>query len=159
MPKDDPKRPETLEEAEARLREAQRLREEAELLKEEAKILRDAAAAARTTNLGGQMKQASQDIAGNRLGDAGKKEQESAQTLEKMVKSLDDRREEELDRLVKKLRQTEKKLQELADEQDRLQKKVREAAKLTDPAERKEALQRLSPRAREASPGSAGDDP
>lgn len=144
LPGNDPRRPALAEEAETLAGEAKQLREEAGLLKEEAGILREAAAAARTQDPGRRMKQAAGDIAHNRLGDAGKKEQESAQTLEKMVQSLDERREEELDRLVKKLRQTEKKMAELAEEQDRLQKKTREAAQMKDPAQRQETLRRLA---------------
>jgi tetratricopeptide (TPR) repeat protein len=62
-----------------------------------------------------------------------------------MVKdlSLEDRREEELDRLAKKLRKSEDQLDELFDQQERLQKKIKEAQKIGDPAEREKALQAL----------------
>jgi hypothetical protein len=66
--------------------------------------------------------------------------------LEKVVKALEDRREEELDQLIKNLRNAETELARLREEQDLLQKKVKEAEKIEDPAKRKEELQKLSRR-------------
>src|SRR5262249_40441837 len=53
-------------------------------------------------------------------------------------------REQELDRLIKKLRAAERKLADLTQRQEELQKKAKDAAALTDPEERDQALRRLA---------------
>jgi hypothetical protein len=90
------------------------------------------------------MKQAARDVARNRLGLANQAQQEGANALEQVVKALEDRREEELDRLIKKLRDADKKLAELTEDQELLQKKVKDAARIADPEKRAEELKRLA---------------
>jgi hypothetical protein len=111
---------------------------------ETAQELRDAREQAKQDNITGQMKDAKDDIKNNRIQDAQRNQADAIKGLEKMVKTLKDRREAELDRLVKRMREAEKQLDELIDEQERLQKKVQEAQKLEDPKEREEALKRLA---------------
>ena len=57
---------------------------------------------------------------------------------------MQDRRADELERLIKKMKETEHELAKLADEQEQLQKKVQEADKIGDAAEREEALRKLT---------------
>ncbi len=130
--------------AKAERREAERLREEAESLQQEANALEQAARRGRASDVVGQMRQAGQDVGKNRLGKAGKEQQAALQNLEKLARSLEDRRADELDQLIAKMREAEKQLNELADEQDRLKKKVKEAQALADPAKREAELRRLS---------------
>jgi len=131
--------------------EARNLRKEAEAqedaarsLRAEAEALQKAAAAGRAADVQKQMAQASQNIKDNKLGNAGQQQQQSTQALEKMARTLEDRREEELDLLAKKLREAQQELERLVEEQDLLQKKVKDAQQLADPKERAEALQRLA---------------
>jgi hypothetical protein len=134
------------EEAAALAREKERLKEEAEALQAEASALEQAAQQGRDNNLGGTMKQAGEEIGTNQLSKAAANQKASMAALEKVVKALEDRREEELDQLIKNLRDAEKELARLREEQDLLQKKVKEAEKIDDPAKRKEELQKLSRR-------------
>jgi hypothetical protein len=92
----------------------------------------------------GQMREARDRLAQNKLNDAGKEQKQSAAKLEKLVKELEDKREAELDRLAKKLKQAEKDLAELIDKQEQLQKKVQEAAAIPDQEKREEALKALA---------------
>jgi hypothetical protein len=111
---------------------------------ETAQELKKAAEQAEAANVTGQMKTAARQIEQNQLGAAQKRQQESAAGLEQLARNLEDRREAELDRLAKKLRQAEKNLAELEQEQERLAKKVREARKIGNKAERQEALKQLA---------------
>ena len=90
------------------------------------------------------MKQAAQEVRNNQLGKARQSQQASADALEQIAKALSDRREEELDQLIKKLGDAEKELARLTEEQDRLQKKVKEAQQIKDPIQREAALSRLA---------------
>src|SRR5262249_7724097 len=56
------------------------------------------------SNVTGSMKDAQQRIGENRLQEAGQKQREAADKLDKLVKELEDRREAELDRLGEKLK-------------------------------------------------------
>jgi hypothetical protein len=134
------------EQAAALAREKERLQEEAKALQAEAAALEEAAQRGREANLGGAMKQAAQQIGDNQLGKAARDQKASMEAMEKVVKALEDRREEELDQLIKNLRDAEKELARLREEQDLLGKKVKEAEKIEDPAKRKEELQKLSRR-------------
>ncbi len=141
---DDPAKAQRLqEEARTLQKEAEQLKEEKELLESEADALKKAASGASEKDLSGQMKQASRDITKNRLGTARQKQQEGMETLEQLVKALEERREEELDQLIKKLRDAEKEMARLVEEQERLQKKVKEAQKIEDKDKREAELQRL----------------
>jgi hypothetical protein len=69
--------------------------------------------------------------------------------LDQMVNALEERREEEVDRLTKKQRGAEKDLAALQDKQERLQKKVHEALANPNAQEREQALQKLAQEQRE----------
>lgn len=111
--------------------------------------MREAVKQGKDSDLTGQMKTAAEEIKNNNLGAAGKTQRNTIAELEKLVKTLEDRREAELDRLSKKLRELEKKLDELTQRQEDLQKKIREASALTNPQERENALKRLARQQRE----------
>jgi hypothetical protein len=91
-----------------------------------------------------RMQQAAESIHDNQLAEAGSRQQESARAMAEVVKALGDRREEELDRLIKKMKDAEQKLAELSERQDRLQKKAQEARRMGDAAQREEQLKRLA---------------
>ena len=111
---------------------------------ETAKELKDARQQALDSNLTDQMRAAREDIKSNRLQEAQKNQQAAIESLKKVVKSLEDRREAELDRLIKKMREAEKQLDELTQEQEELQKKVKEAQNLGNSGQREEALRKLA---------------
>jgi hypothetical protein len=113
---------------------------------ETARQLRDAARKGRDekANAVGKMQEAARSLRENRLADAGTQQRAGAAAMEEVVKALEDRREEELDRLIKKMREAEQKLEDLAERQDRLRKKVKEAGQIADPARREEELKRLA---------------
>ncbi len=100
-------------------------------------------------NITGSMKEARDNIEQNQLIDAQAKQNDSIRDLKKLVKNLEDRREAELDRLAKKLRQKEKELDDLVKEQEELRKKIQEAGKIGDKAKREEELKRLARRQKE----------
>lgn len=95
-------------------------------------------------DVAGQMKTAREQIQANRLGQASRAQQKSAEELNNVIKALEDRREAELERLAKKLRQAEDRLAELAREQEDLQKKIKEAGNIADAAKRQQELKKLA---------------
>ncbi len=95
-------------------------------------------------DINSKMRQARDEIKENKLLDAQKSQEAAAKEMQKVVKALEDRRTDDLERLIKKLKEAEHELAQLAQEQERLQKKVQEANKLADPAEREEALKKLT---------------
>jgi hypothetical protein len=68
----------------------------------------------------------------------------SAGVLEEMVQAMEEQRKEEVERLVKKQKDEQKNVDDLADRLERLQKKVREAMNITDTKEKRAALQKLA---------------
>lgn len=116
---------------------------------ETAQAMKDAADRIDESNLAGKMKEAQEAIQKNKLNEAKQKQREALAELEKLNKELEGKREEELDRLAKKLREAEKKVEELMDEQEKLQKKMREAEKIKDPKKREEELAKLAKKQQE----------
>jgi hypothetical protein len=92
----------------------------------------------------GQMENAANQLRDNKPGEAKVSQDKSTAQLEKMVSTLEDRREAELDRLAKKLREAEQKLRDLADQQDTLRKNIKEAAANPDAQQREEQLKQLA---------------
>ncbi|HEY7326567.1 MAG TPA: hypothetical protein VH592_02935 [Gemmataceae bacterium] len=113
---------------------------------ETARELRDALKEAQEDNIPEKMHEARENIRQNELNKAQDKQNDSIRDLKKLVKNLEDRREAELDRLAKKLREKEKELDDLVKEQEELRKKVQEAGKIGDKAQREEELKRLARR-------------
>jgi hypothetical protein len=108
-----------------------------------AKDLRDVAKEAQKENIAGKMKQARDEIDKNKLNDANKSQQAAAASLEKVIKDLKDRDEDQLDRLVKKMKEAEAQLEKLQDDLERLKKQRKEAEKIADAKKREEELKRL----------------
>lgn len=109
-----------------------------------AESLRQAARAGSESNAEGALRQSAQSLRDNQLGQAAGQQREGTQGLEKVVQALEEQREADLDRLVKKLRQAEQKLAELVQRQEELRKQAREAMQLPDAQQREEALRRLA---------------
>lgn len=109
-----------------------------------AKALKDALQEGQKAGAQDNMREAASHIRENNLANADKNQKAAAQALQKMADSLDERREQELDRLRKKLDQAEDKLKDLAREQDELRKKVKEARQIADAKKREQELKRLA---------------
>jgi hypothetical protein len=115
-----------------------------------AKTLRDAADFPEKNEfLPGEMREAEKFIREKQLNRAVNEQTNSVKSLEEMVKALDEKREEDLDRLVKKQKQLQKELKQLTDDMERLQKKSRDAAKIADPKERQRQLKKLAEKQKE----------
>jgi hypothetical protein len=100
----------------------------------------------RESNLAGKMAEAAGDIRRNRLADAGQRQSEIAGDLRRLVESLENRREQELKKLVQDLKQAEQDLQEIREAQRRLRKETQDAESLADPRAKREELARLQRR-------------
>ncbi len=126
----------------------QRMEEMAKELRETdplaADTIADALHAAREKTLGGQMREAGRELEQNQLGQAAKAQQQSMRTLDELLDILSNKRERELGRLVKKLRDAEQQLDKLQKEQEGLKKKLQDVAKKPDDAEKKRELERLT---------------
>lgn len=109
-----------------------------------AKQLAEAAGRGEEADLTGKMQGAEQSIHKMQLEKAGTQQGESAKAVEEVVKALDDRREEDLDRLIKKLKEAEQRLADLTKEQDELRKKAKAAGQLADRGRQEEMLKRLA---------------
>lgn len=104
-----------------------------------AQAVLDAAARARQLALGGQMRLAAEQIRTNRLGQAVSLEQRSVEQIQEILDILANRREDELERLVAKLRQASQDLESLAERQQQVTRRMRSAADETDDAQRRQA--------------------
>lgn len=135
------------EEAEDAKETAARLQKEAEALKQAAQKGRDELKRERLeegTDKQTNLDDAASDIRQNRLGNARQQQAKATQTMERMLESLEERRQDDLDRMAKKMRDIEGKLDDLADRQERLRKKVKDAEKIADREKREEELARLA---------------
>jgi hypothetical protein len=93
--------------------------------------------------ISGQMRQSSQQLERNQLGQAVEQQTKIAKDLEDLMAILSNRREQELTRLVKQLRESEQQLSNIRERQAGLRKQMRAAADKPD-AERKQQLERLA---------------
>lgn len=109
----------------------------------------DAVHEARQRAVGGQMREAGRNLEQNQVGQATGRQGEVMNDLQELLDILANRREHELARLVKKLREAEQQLVALRKEQAGLRKKMEDAAKIADEAQRKRELERLSRQQRE----------
>jgi hypothetical protein len=100
-------------------------------------------------NIVGQMQDAAKALEQHKTALANKNQQATIDQLKKFVKELEDQRAAELDRLARKLREKQKQLETLAQEQERLQKKMKEALQIGDPKAREEELKKLAKRQKE----------
>src|SRR5262245_36890094 len=139
-------------------RQAQDARESAEALKREAEALAKAAEAAQhepprpgesppaDPTLPGRLKEAAQKLGRNEVGQARQAQEAAARMLKSMQDALQERADPEGDRLakMKKLQAAEQELEQLVEDQERLQKKAQEAHQIADPAQRKQELEHLA---------------
>ncbi|HBI45790.1 MAG TPA: hypothetical protein DDY78_23495, partial [Planctomycetales bacterium] len=106
---------------------------------EGARDLKNAHDKAAEGNLDGHMKNAGEGLDKNQLSEARAEQKAAADELQKMIKGFEERREDDLDRLAKKLAEKQKELEALGKDQDELQKQIKDAEKAND----KEELARL----------------
>lgn len=111
-----------------------------------AEAMKEALEQSQQANVGGQMDEAAGKIRDNRLTEAGADQNQIAKKLREMVESLENRREQDLKRLVKNLRQAEEDLANIQQEQKQLRKETEAAAAEADPQKREEELRRLGQR-------------
>jgi hypothetical protein len=123
--------------------EAKQAREAAEDLQREADALRNAATAGNAEELKEQLRAAGQFTRQNQPSRAAAEQKAAAGNLEKMLNALEEQKAEDADRLGKKLKDTDKQLNELIDKQELLQKKLQAAEKLADPEQRRVELDKL----------------
>ncbi len=109
-----------------------------------ADVVADALAEARRLAIGAAMRSAGAHIEENRIGGAEQIEGQIVERLQAVLDVLANRREHELDRLVKKLKQAETDLGGLRARQAGLQAAMEQAVAQADDARRRETLQRLA---------------
>lgn len=114
-----------------------------------ADTLSDALEQSRELSVGGQMGNAGRQVRENQVGQAVATQRQVDQDLQELMDVLSNRRENELSRLVKKLREAERELEQLREEHEGLRKKTEAAAQEPDPEERERQLKRLARQERE----------
>jgi hypothetical protein len=153
-----PRADELRQEARAQQRQAQEARDAAAAQKREVEALAKAAEAAQgepprpgeppptDPTLQGRLKEAAQKLGRNEVGQAKQAQEAAARMLESMQNALQERADPDGDRLAKtrQLQAAEKELDDLIQDQERLQKKAQEAGQIADPARRKQELERLA---------------
>src|SRR5262249_47279874 len=105
--------------------------------KEGAKKLEAAAGAGKAVPE--NMRQAADDLAQQKTNKAMDKQQGNVKTLEKMLAALEEKKDDDLERLQKKTKnaaEVKDNIDKLAGDQERLQKKVKDAGKIENPEER-----------------------
>jgi hypothetical protein len=110
---------------------------------ESAKKLEEARERALRDNVLGHMDDAAEQIKNNQLAKARESQKDSVAGLKQLLKDLDERREADLERLAKKMRENEKAIDQLFKDEERLKKKIKEAGAIADPKQREEALKAL----------------
>lgn len=109
-----------------------------------AETLADAAHEGAERGVAGQMRRAAAQADQNQLGQSAATQQQISQDVSEMLDILANRRESELSRLLKKLREAEKQMAGLSEAQQGLRKQMEAAAQNPDEAQRRRELQRLS---------------
>ncbi len=109
-----------------------------------ADTLREAAAESRKRNTANTMEEAAQGIEKNQMGQAQAGQKKAQQDLKKLVESLQNRRETELARLLKDLKDANKDIKDLKKREQQNRDATAKAKEMQDPKERAEQLQKLS---------------
>ncbi len=112
--------------------------------KDPAGVLEDALHHARSSDVSSDLKGAAENLARNQLGKAAQRQQAANTALGEMLDILAQRPEHDRSRLVQRLRQAEQELQNLANRQKGLKKKMQEAAANPDEAQKRRELARLA---------------
>jgi hypothetical protein len=116
---------------------------------EKQEALSQAVAAAERANPADAMRAAGEELRNDRVGQAPQKQQEALDKLKEVMRALSAQNVDELARLVAKMKEGEKELASLRQQQEGLKKKFRDAAKQPDEAKRKQELERLARQQRE----------
>ncbi len=111
-----------------------------------AETVGDALARARELATSGKMRRASTEIDRNQMGQVLKRQEQIVLDLTEILDILANRREHELGRLVRKLREAEKDLSDLAQRQGDMQKQMEQAAAQQAKAEQQRQLDQLGRR-------------
>lgn len=109
-----------------------------------ADVLKDALDHARRAAISTKMRETADRLQGNQVAQATGAQKQVSEELREMLDILANRRENELERLVEKLREAENELANLREKQAGLKKKFDEAQAEADPEKRKQQLERLS---------------
>lgn len=109
-----------------------------------AAALREAAEQSRAKGTAGKMGEAADQLEKNQMGSARDAQERARQELKDLVDSIQNRRERELARLVKEMKNAESELEKLRERQAQLRKQTAEAQKNPNAKERKEQLQKLA---------------
>ena len=109
-----------------------------------AETISDALYRARELAISGQMRSAAAKIQRNQMGQAIGRQEQIIQGLREILDILANRRENELERLIKQLRDAEARLAEAARQEEGLRKALQQAEQLSDEAQRRRELERLS---------------
>lgn len=109
-----------------------------------AATISDALSQARERAVAGGMRQSGRQVEANQMGQAAQSQRRVTDDLQDMLDILANRREHELGRLVKKLREAEGELAGLRDQQEGLRKKWDAAAQQTDESRKRRELERLT---------------
>jgi hypothetical protein len=115
-----------------------------------AATIADALDAAQRLAIGGQMRESGRSLESNRIGQSSQLQQETIGGLEELLDVLANRREHELGRLVKQLREAADELNQLRQRQKELTKQIEQAANNPDAEARKRELERLTKEQQEA---------
>lgn len=110
---------------------------------EAAENLRAAADQIRQEAIAGRMRESSNQIGENRMGDASQSQGQILEKLREVEQTLLNRHDNDTETLVKKLKQAEEQLDRLRARQDELLRKLEQAARNPNAAEREEELQKL----------------
>ncbi len=142
------------ENARAALRQLQeRMKALSERLAQEdpvaAEMLRQAAENSERAGTEDLMRQASQALRDNRVGEAQQRQEQAAQDLRNLLETLQQSGTPNLEQLVKQLRELEKKLEEVRRRQLQQLQRTRRAANEQDEARRRRELQELARQQRE----------
>ncbi len=114
-----------------------------------ADTLQDAIQHAQEKATSGKLREASKNVGKNQIGQAAQQQEQAGRDIEQMLDILSQRREHELGRLVKKLREAEQQLDQLRKQQAGLRKKLAEAEQKPNDEQRKQELERLTREQRE----------
>jgi len=97
-----------------------------------AKLLKDAIDAADKGLIQDKMRQAKNDLQNEKEHMAGDKQKEAMENLDKVIAALEERRDDQVDKLLRKQRNEEEKVDELRERQDILQKKAKKEKQALD---------------------------
>lgn len=114
-----------------------------------AETIQDALQHAAEKAISGKLREAGKNVGQNQIGQAAAQQEQGQKDIEQMLDILSQKREHELGRLVKKLREAEKQLDQLRQQQAGLRKKLAEAEQKPNDEQRRQELERLSREQRE----------